>query len=841
MILALTPHAKAAQDLRQEDHPVDEWARLHKPEVGVKGGEAFIPAIFAKSHRTNNNVTHMTALVGDFDSLSRAKYTELVDLVGALPYECWVYETHSHDLAADDCCARVVVPFKEPLRIYSAAQWKAAREVMLEHLGFNAIGVKADEATRDPSRLYFFPRKPTADCVRETYTYEGEQLDPAPFLAAATPWVKVVPTPVKVNTAPLDLEELRRLVKYSDAALRILDGREVANRRADRNPADPEDLNHEDAWLVGTLALVNEAPEGTPAAAIAALCHASFTAEEPDDGRPFEKIERMIEGAIAKRPQVIAQRVKKRAEQDRIVAEIVGEQSRTVSAAINDDDVTPSIYDARTEVVEAEAEIQVDVDGHAPPAEIPSFPATDSGNAARFKFECAGRAAYVEGLGWYVYSQSKGHWVKSTHRAERLAVKVANRIYNEAAALAAADATRANAIWKHAAYSTSAYGIRAMLKIAEALLLTDVAALDGDPWLLNFQDVTVDLRSGESRPHDPKDMITKVAGCRWEGLDAPAPVFTRFLEQVLPDADDRDAVQRAFGYALTGVIFDHVIYFFVGRGRNGKGTLIRAVQAAMGGTKSPASYAREALDNLLLATHNEKHKTALATLMGARFVSCSEINEGRSWDESALKRLSGGDPITANFMRQDPFTYEPTAKLFVQANCRPNVRDTSDGFWSRMRVVEFGVSFAGQEDVKLDEKLRAELPGIAAFLARGCLMWQLSGLKPSKNISAASDAYKVEQDQIGHFLSECTDPIPGAWTPIADLYRRYCTWAEAEGYKHPWTKRAVSAHLEPLGYKKEVRGAAKTFGRLGLVLRPSASNELAFVPKPSVRAVGGIN
>jgi putative DNA primase/helicase len=65
------------------------------------------------------------------------------------------------------------------------------------------------------------------------------------------------------------------------------------------------------------------------------------------------------------------------------------------------------------------------------------------------------------------------------------------------------------------------------------------------------------------------------------------------------------------------------------------------------------------------ASHGDRHPTELAMLHGARLVTSQETEEGRRWAESRIKALTGGDPVTARFMRADFFTFAPQFKLVI--------------------------------------------------------------------------------------------------------------------------------------------------------------------------------
>ena len=159
--------------------------------------------------------------------------------------------------------------------------------------------------------------------------------------------------------------------------------------------------------------------------------------------------------------------------------------------------------------------------------------------------------------------------------------------------------------------------------------------LDADPWSLNTPSGVVDVRTGQTRPHDPNELHTKITAAAPAG---ECPIFMRVLERAIPEAETRDYLQRLAGYSLTGSAREHVLAFMYGGGRNGKGTLIHALRRALG------DYGLEIAAEVLMESHHDRHPTELAVLRGARLVVGSEIDTGRRWNEARLKRLTGGDP-----------------------------------------------------------------------------------------------------------------------------------------------------------------------------------------------------
>ena len=212
---------------------------------------------------------------------------------------------------------------------------------------------------------------------------------------------------------------------------------------------------------------------------------------------------------------------------------------------------------------------------------------------------------------------------------------------------------------------SSAQSVAAVERLAKAdrALAATVDQWDTDPWMLNTPAGIVDLRTGAIGPHRHDAYMTKMAAAAPGG---DCPLWLAFLERIT--AGDRDLVaflQRVAGLSLTGITRDHALFFGYGTGANGKGTFLNTLCGLMG------DYAEIADMNTFTASPTDHHPTDLAKLRGARLVTAQETEEGRRWAESRIKAMTGGDPITARFMRQDFFTYQPNFKLFVAGNHRP--------------------------------------------------------------------------------------------------------------------------------------------------------------------------
>ncbi|MBK6694812.1 MAG: hypothetical protein IPG50_21775 [Myxococcales bacterium] len=209
--------------------------------------------------------------------------------------------------------------------------------------------------------------------------------------------------------------------------------------------------------------------------------------------------------------------------------------------------------------------------------------------------------------------------------------------------------------WKWALKSQAAPRLHAMVDLAradEAVAVTH-DRLDADPWLLNVANGTLDLRSGKLRAHSRDDLITKLSPVAYDPR-AKCPAWDAFLGRAMgANAGMIAFLRRMAGYALTGVIREHVLGFLFGGGANGKSTYIATTRAMMG------DYAVTAPRGLLFRSRGERHPTELTVLFGARFVACAEIEEGRAFDEGLVKDLTGGDEISARRMSEDFWSFAP--------------------------------------------------------------------------------------------------------------------------------------------------------------------------------------
>jgi putative DNA primase/helicase len=386
------------------------------------------------------------------------------------------------------------------------------------------------------------------------------------------------------------------------------------------------------------------------------------------------------------------------------------------------------------------------------------------------------------------------HWTGKHWQCERtkLAFDWARKLGRE---LASSSPDRAKLISKTA----FAGGVERFAQADRAFAVTS-EIWDTDTWLANTQSGVVDLRTGQMRPHDPADFITKITSTAPSG---GAPTWLKFLERVTGgDQELIDYLQRVAGYCLTGSTQEHALFFLYGTGANGKSTFLNAITRALG------DYHRTAPIETFTSANSDRHPTDLAALRGARLVTSIETEEGRRFAESRIKTLTGGDPIAARFMRQDFFEFVPQFKLIIAGNHKPGLRSVDEAIRRRFNLIPFTVTIPPQErDDTLGDKLQLELPGILAWIVEGCTIWQEQGLNPPRVVTDATAAYLESEDAVAAWLEDCCERAD-QFTTSSCLFKSWSDWATSNGEHVGSTKRFVAA-LEVRGFTP----ARKMYGR----------------------------
>jgi putative DNA primase/helicase len=428
---------------------------------------------------------------------------------------------------------------------------------------------------------------------------------------------------------------------------------------------------------------------------------------------------------------------------------------------------------------------------------------TQDGVARVFAHRYADRLRYCHHAGaWYEWTGS--HWQRDEMA---LAFQFARELGREFTA--ASNPAEVKEVRK----ITFAGGVEKFAKSDPALAVT-AAYWDRDPYLLGTPGGTVDLRTGILREPDPADGISKITAVA-PSRTAECPRWLAFLDETFGDAELIRFLQQWGGYCLTGDTKEHALLFGSGSGGNGKSVWLNAHTGILN------DYATTAPMATFAASTSDRHETELAMLRGARMVTASETEEGRAWAEARIKQLTGGDPISARFMRQDHFTFKPQFKLTIIGNHKPVLKNVDDAQRRRFNLIPFNRKPA-KPDRDLEAKLTAEWPDILRWLIDGCLDWQASsGLVRPAAVVAATDVYFEDQDLFSQWLADICDAEIGnnyKWEATGLLFASWSAYSTSAGEK-PGSIKAFSAELVKRGFDRCSAGHAKTRGFNGIHLR----------------------
>lgn len=706
-------------------------------------------------HRLSENVRSISFFVVDVDKQPQADVETLLahlDTTGL----AYVYATTWSHRPPVECSARIIIPLTRPYAIGDARHWSAVVwPLLMQRVGLSPeAAIAADPQCKDASRLYFLPSVSSDSAPREVRVREGAAIDvdtlpvaaPKPHIALVAPLTAarhdtVMPGVVAAAERPEDIELLSA----------IAEGRAL-----------PDGKRHDSLRRV-TWLLAKHCPTVTDETLLNALKPTLDALGDDEDW--YGDAERLLDGA--------------RARVDEIQAEDVA-------------------YEA------LENERRGDGKGYA----------------ARFVRLYGDRVRFTDATGFLVWSGK--HWqpdpngsrvltlgaqMSDTYEEDLASLRAAlSALTSQFTSLAPSDgrtklAARIEVLTKRIEKFRSTvitpcrqtHSIRAFLDLAKSALTIPAEDFDADPWTLNCENGTLDLRTGALWPHDSAALCSKLAPVEYDAA-AAAPLFDRTLEQAMPDAEVRAFFQRAVGYALTGDMSEDLLFILLGSGGNGKSTLLNAIANVLG------DYAGPAPKSLLMTSKHGAQSYELADLRGRRLVSVMELSQREYMDSSRLKSVVGGDRIIAARKYENQTAFTTQAKIFMPCNSKPRLNDDDEGAWRRIALIEFPTAFLGDErDRGMREALMREAPGILAWAVRGCLDWQRSGLQIPDACRQAAASYRHEENYVAQFVDDRVERGDGSILS-SRLYDAYREWAQGEGVQ-PMSQKSFGIKLKRLGFE----------------------------------------
>ncbi len=348
--------------------------------------------------------------------------------------------------------------------------------------------------------------------------------------------------------------------------------------------------------------------------------------------------------------------------------------------------------------------------------------------------------------------------------------------------------------------------LRSIETILRSVLFIPDELIDAKPDLINLQGGVYDIDKGELISPDRKYYMTTQLPFEYNP-EATAPLWGKFLSSTFvfpyrhgddpqPDNELITFLQQAVGYSLTTDNSQHVTFFNIGRGANGKGVIFHIIAALAGESAIPLNIG-------LLG----REQYQLAQLAGKKVALCSETKKRNLLEDDLIKALVGGDPMNVRQIKKEPFILYPMVKLWLAGNSLPIVTDTSEGLWRRILAIPFNRNFydrrRGIDDRILDlkERLEEELPGIFLWAMQGLATLRDRGkfLIPAQ-VAALTDGYRYRSNSIEMFLAEETSPVPSGSTTLVALYADYVAWARTNGFGQ-LSRTNFSAEVERLDFE----------------------------------------
>lgn len=455
---------------------------------------------------------------------------------------------------------------------------------------------------------------------------------------------------------------------------------------------------------------------------------------------------------------------------------------------------------------------------YQPEDEAVDYKLTDVGNAERFVAMFKDSVKYCSIYKkWFIWNGKR--WEQDdTGKIITYAIECVRNIMHDADMLP--DGDKRKALIQHSLRSESSGRLKALLDLASGMPAITIRSddLDANPWLLNCQNGTIDLRTGKLQAHNPQDYITRICAAPYDTTCA-IPLWTSLLNKVSGgDEAVKRYMQKAFGYALTGDISEQAIFLLYGTGSNGKSTMLNVFAELLDG------YAQSTSSDTFMQKKNDTVNNDIARLKGARFVSAIEMEEGKRMAESLIKSMTGGDKLVTRFLYGEFFEYIPQFKVFLAVNHKPIIRDTTKSIWRRIKLMEFTNTFTEQErDRNFPAKIMAtELSGILAWAVQGCLLWQQEGIQDPDRIREATQEYRAEMDSFAHFFEECCEIKESGRVSNKMLRAAYDEWCKENG-EFALSQRPFSQKLLERGFQKKRMPGNGAYMWHGFILRGAAS------------------
>jgi P4 family phage/plasmid primase-like protien len=170
-------------------------------------------------------------------------------------------------------------------------------------------------------------------------------------------------------------------------------------------------------------------------------------------------------------------------------------------------------------------------------------------------------------------------------------------------------------------------------------------------------------------------------------------------------------------------------------------------------------------------------------------------------------------------MGQNFFDFKPTHTLFMAVNHLPEVKSGGEGFWRRLRKIDFRNTIPPEKRKENFAQILIEQEGagILHWMIEGAVRVTNQGFTEPESVKLATQAYRHEEDHIAKFLDEKTILADTGSVTKTSLFNAYRDWCFDNGEK-PVSQNVLSREIRGrLGVKESDSLGFKMFVGLDLI------------------------
>lgn len=346
----------------------------------------------------------------------------------------------------------------------------------------------------------------------------------------------------------------------------------------------------------------------------------------------------------------------------------------------------------------------------------------------------------------------------------------------------------AKALTKHVNAVRNASRSNVLALIAQQRLIS-AAAFDADPRYLNLRNGTYDLVDDKFLAHDPRHLLTKIAGVDYDP-DAKAPRSEAFFGELLENEPMREFVMQGLAYSLTGEADRKAMFILQGVSNSGKTQLTELAQGIFG------DYATSVSPGTFTKKREHGPNPELHNMRGTRFVYTSETSYDIQLDEELVKRVTGKDTMNTRTLYEKPQQWIPQCAVWIATNNLPRFGSDSEAMWRRVKTVRFTNVFTddGQSGHVAQPNIgrtlaKEEGAGLFNLLLAALRRYRAAGrLVEPQELKESVAQHRQETDPVSQWVAAVEEKghlvrKPGARVTQTTLRRAYSSWCTDEGFQ----------------------------------------------------------